>query len=458
VSGSRLVLVATDQRFASAVQSHVKKTLSQRVFPCRFGRVLNLLGPDTDGVLLLGAVSPHDTEPIRRLVQEIRLREWPPAVIVLAGEQAGPELAALDPHVQARLRWPAQADRLVALLREGQLPVQGFPGTQEQTLEEIFRHRLLAQTPALACLAPRLALAAAHDVPVLLIGETGTGKTFLARLIHECSPQPQQRFLTVACGALSPHLIQSEFFGHQAGAFTGADRSKAGKFAAASHGTLLLDEIDTLSLKQQAALLRVLETGEYEPVGGHETLVSTARLIIASNVDLEGAVRRGTFRQDLYYRLNMMAFHLPPLRERLGDIAPLTRGLVARFTFKFRKDLFAVHPDVVAALESFPWPGNVRQLENAIQHAVLLSTGPELLPGHLPPPIQEHFALCRSAGVVSEEDLAQDPELRERHLIQQVLARHDFSRAQAAHALGISRVTLYKKMRKYGLTGRPQGD
>src|SRR5262249_28298365 len=156
----------------------------------------------------------------------------------------------------------------------------------------------------------------------------------------------------------------------------------------------LLDEIDTLDLKQQAALLRVLETGEFEPVGGHETHVSTARLIAASNVDLEKAVREGTFREDLFYRLNMMAFHLPPLRERLGDIAPLARGLVARFAHKFSKDLFTVHPGVVAALESFPWPGNVRQLENAIQHAVLVSTSSELLPVHLPASIQEHFALC----------------------------------------------------------------
>jgi transcriptional regulator with PAS, ATPase and Fis domain len=151
----------------------------------------------------------------------------------------------------------------------------------------------------------------------------------------------------------------------------------------------------------------------------------------------------------------MMAFHLPPLRERLGDIAPLARGLAARFAHKFGKDLFTVHPRVVAALESFPWPGNVRQLENTIQHAVLVSTGSELLPEHLPAPIQEHFALCNGSEKNSNEASTQDPELRERCRIQQVLARHDFSRAQAAHALGISRVTLYKKMRKYGLTGRP---
>src|SRR5206468_7734519 len=147
-------------------------------------------------------------------------------------------------------------------------------------------------------------------------------------------------------------------------------------FAAVGEGTLLLDEIDTLGLEQQATLLRVIETGEFEPVGSNETQRCHARLIVASNLDLEEAAARGRFRPDLYFRLNVMSFHLPPLRERVQDIAALARGMAARFNRKFQKDLFDISPEALAALESFPWPGNIRQLENAVQQAVLVSAGP----------------------------------------------------------------------------------
>src|SRR5262249_18572848 len=157
------------------------------------------------------------------------------------------------------------------------------------------------------------------------------------------------------------------------GAFTGADRDRAGKFAAAGAGTILLDEIDALGLEQQAGLLRVIETGEDEPVGSNETELCRARIVVASNRDLEEAVAGGLMRQDLYYRLNVISFHLPPLRERVEDIAPLVRGFAARFNTKFAKGLFDLHPEALAALEAFPWPGNIRQLENFVQQAVLLS-------------------------------------------------------------------------------------
>ena len=180
----------------------------------------------------------------------------------------------------------------------------------------------------------------------------------------------------VPCGPQPANLVESAFFGHVNGAFTGADRPKVGKFEAAGNGTILLDEIDTLALEQQAGLLRVIETRRVR-AGRQQRDASTAqaRIIVASNWDLEEAVRQGKFRQDLYYRLNVMSFHLPPLRERVQDIAPLVRGMAARFNTKFRKDLFDVNPRRMDALEGFPWPGNIRQLENVVQQAVLVSSG-----------------------------------------------------------------------------------
>jgi transcriptional regulator with PAS, ATPase and Fis domain len=232
---------------------------------------------------------------------------------------------------------------------------------------------------------------------------------------------------------------------------------KVGKFAAAGDGTILLDEIDTLGLDHQANLLRVIETGEYEPVGSNETQFCRARIVAATNWNLADAVDRGTFRRDLYYRLHVLRFQLPPLRERPEDIGPLTRGMVARYGTKFGKRLFSICPDALRAIEAFPWPGNIRQLENVVQQAVLTSSGNELKLHHLSPLI-----LSRTEqGVVTLPTtngyggtLKQSRETTERANILRALEKAGQSRTRAAEILGVSRVTLYKKMKKYGLFDR----
>jgi DNA-binding NtrC family response regulator len=457
MSGSRLALVAEDPALTNAIATHLQKTLGQSALICRFDTIPDQLGPDTDGVLILASASAAGAKQVLRLVQEIAIQKWPPTILVLAGQgpDRGKHSGFLAAHVAQELRWPEDASLLAGLVRERLGRGSVFPGPEDRSLEGRIAQRLLCWTPSLLPLVDRIALAGSHDVTVLLTGETGTGKTHLARLMHESSSRKDHGFLTVPCGALAANLVESELFGHAKGAFTGADRPKVGKFAAAGNGTLLLDEIDALSLEHQAKLLRVLETGEFEPVGSNETHQCTARIIVASNWNLEEAVECGKFRQDLYYRLNVMSFHLPPLRERVRDIGPLVRGTAARFNHKFQKDLFDIHPDAMAALEAFPWPGNIRQLQNVVQQGVLLSSGPELRPCHLPQAVQEVASRVTSARAASGESLLRNRELAERNLIQRVLVNSGYSRARAAHSLGISRVTLHKKMKKYVLMDVP---
>jgi DNA-binding NtrC family response regulator len=356
-----------------------------------------------------------------------------------------------------------------------------------ESLGEILACALSPQTPSLLPLVERIALAATHDIPLLLTGETGTGKTLLARLIHQYSPRRNHPLLAVPCGAIARHLIGSELFGHTRGAFTGAARPRIGKFFKAGQGTLLLDEIDTLRLEQQALLLRTIETGEFEPLGSNKTNKCLARLIVASNIDLKAAVASGTFRPDLYYRLDVLSLHLPPLRERVEDIAPLARGMIAHFSRKFGKDVRSINAEANACLEAFPWPGNIRQLENVIQQAVLVSAGPELLARHLMQAMPHFPAVSPRTGndTAPRDHPARNPlcvnspsvtpcslgrqlgrigslrharELQERDSIRRALAMNDFMVARTATSLGISRFTLYKKMRKYDLASGSHGE
>jgi DNA-binding NtrC family response regulator len=450
-----LALLADDLRLTDAVREHLSKSLNLTSQVYSFESATERLTREYPGLLLVLASSNTDRAAVRRLVQFVSLQQWPHLFLLLEGSNDAAHWAEFDPYLARRLVWPGEAEALSRAVQDRFGKHRDPRRKSGDDPEGSLRRRLLTQTPSLLPLVERVALAARHDVTVLLTGETGTGKTYLARLIHEHSPRSAHRFLTVSCGALAANLVESEFFGHDKGAFTGADRPKVGKFAAVGRGTLLLDELDTLGLEQQAGLLRVIETGEFEPVGSTETQRCDARLIVASNVDLEQAAARGSFRIDLYFRLNVMSFHLPPLRERVQDIAPLTRAMAARFNEKFGKGLFDIRPDAMLALESFSWPGNLRQLENVIQQAVLISSGPELLLHHLPEAVRRQSNPLAELEGREGKVLEYNRELIERNIIQRALVNHGYSRSRAADSLGISRVTLYKKMKKYGLMALP---
>jgi len=292
---------------------------------------------------------------------------------------------------------------------------------------------------------------APRDVTLLLVGETGTGKTTLAKIVHELSPRRGQPFHNVACGALPPDLIESDLFGHSRGAFTGAERNKIGRFKAAGRGTLLLDEIDVLGPKEQVKLLRVIETGEYEPVGTTETRASEARLIVASNVDLETCVEKRQFRSDLYFRLNVLQFRLPPLRERAIDIIPLAVQFIQECCERHALKIRRVDCEFLACLKRYSWPGNLRELKNQVQRAALFNRSGRLTVDDLNETIRRGFG----RGAVDDETraltLAERVARTERQILEEELRLHDDCRTTTARSLGISRVGLYKKMKRHGM-------
>jgi two-component system response regulator AtoC len=309
---------------------------------------------------------------------------------------------------------------------------------------------------------------------VLIVGETGTGKELVARAIHDLSPRYSGPYIRVNCGALTESLLESELFGHVKGSFTGAVDNRTGRFEAAHTGSIFLDEINSTSPKLQVKLLRVLQEGEFERVGDTNTKKVDTRIVAATNRDLLDEIEAGRFREDLYYRLNVVPIYLPPLRERREDIPTLVEFFLRRYAEQNRRDVRRVHPEAMRLLREHDWPGNVRELQNYVERAVILGDGPELTVEHLPPQLRgvatprpirarggDLAALTAELvrlGVRAAGPNATDLHTRivgqvERELIQQVLQSCERVQIKAAARLGINRNTLHKKLAELRLEG-----
>lgn len=347
----------------------------------------------------------------------------------------------------------------------GKMPIITFPDPQKVSLS-IRASALVFADPASQALLSLIERIAPSDATAFIQGETGTGKELVARHLHDLSPRRNGPFAAINCGAFSETLVESELFGYERGAFTGAVGSKVGWFESANGGTLFLDEIGDLPLSTQVKLLRVLQEREIVRVGSRKPTPIDVRLVAATNVDLEEAVRAGRFREDLYYRINVVPIQLVPLRDRPGDILPLARHFISTYRNRLQTDEPELLPETIAALHAYPWPGNIRELENVIHRALLVCDGSALRPSHLhlpaiaasnatterrDSPVTEFCTLERTLESLYEKEPEGLYDLVNKALIVGAYVHCRENQVQTARLLGISRNVLRTHLKHFGL-------
>ena len=386
-----------------------------------------------------------------KVVEDTRARQPDCPVLVITAH------ASVDSAVEAMrlgafhyLQKPLSVDAILMevekALEHGQV-LRERTRLRERLSAEQGLGRILGRSPAISRMHAMIREVAATDSTVLVTGETGTGKELVANALHYEGPRAGGPLVKVNCAALSETLLESELFGHEKGAFTGADRRRAGRFERADGGTLFLDEISEMGAHVQAKLLRVLQGAAFERVGGDEAIRPDVRLVAATNRDPEEAVEQGKIRKDLFYRLNIVRIEVPPLRDRREDVPLLVEHFVSRYAAKHGKRLSAVSDEALAVLKAHDWPGNVRELENCVERSVILARGETIEKRDLPPP------LCGSSvrtPVVGGEDAFNLQEV-ERSTILRALDNTGWNKARAAEKLGIFPSSLYKKMKRFGI-------
>ncbi len=386
-----------------------------------------------EGLDLLGRIQEYDA----------RL----PVIVMTAWGNIGLAVESIKRGARDFIQKPWENDRLLSLIRVHAELRQALRRARQLELENRLLRaegmpEFIASAPAMHPVLELIAQVGPSDANVLITGEHGTGKEIVARLLHAASPRSRMALVTVNAGGLPEGTFESEIFGHVKGAFTDARADRIGRFELANGGTLFLDEIANVPLRQQAKLLRVLETGELERVGSSQTRRVDVRVLCATNARLDEEAKAGNFREDLLFRINTVEIHLPALRDRREDIPLLAAHFLNRNRARYRKQVIGFAPAAMQQLMQYPWPGNVRELEHTVERAVLLSRGEEIEAANL--------AISTSrAAATSFENMSIDEV--ESLLIRKVLRRCDGNISQAAEALGLSRAALYRRIEKYGI-------
>jgi two-component system NtrC family response regulator len=396
--------------------------------------------PRMDGLAFL--------EEVRREVGEI------PFVVLTAFATVETALAAMKAGAFDYLMKPFKNDEILLVVEKalGHARLQTENQALRRQLERSSERELLGESRAIRKLLDDIARVAPARVSVLITGESGTGKELVARTLHRSSPRRQGPLVTINCAALTESLLESELFGHERGAFTGAQERKRGLLEVADGGTLLLDEIGEFPLLLQPRLLRVLQERKFRRVGGTAEIESDVRIVAATNRDLPAMIAAGAFREDLYYRLNVVNLEAPPLRRRSEDIPLLARHFLQRFGSELGRRISAIAPEVIEILQAHAWPGNVRELRNIIERGALFCTGDILLPEHLPESLPRRTPSPENAVVPKlGRPLPELLDEIEAGLIHKALLQARGIQAQAAELLGISRSNLQYKLKKYGV-------
>jgi two-component system response regulator HydG len=397
--------------------------------------LLDLVMPDLDGLETLKKIKSVDNDC---------------EVIIITGYGSIPTaVEAMKAGAFHFLSKPFAPDDLRTVitraLEKRRLNMENLYLRQELTSKD-GRRTVVFQSEAMARIIEMVSRVAGTDSTVLITGESGTGKSIIARQIHRLSSRAKRPFITVDCGTLVETLFESELFGHVKGAFTGADANKVGKFEMAQHGTLFFDEISNISLEVQAKLLRAVEERKVVKVGSHRVITVDVRLVAATNRDLTEAIKEGSFRGDLFYRLNVVSLHIPPLRERKEDIPLLVDHFLQKYNSRIHKQsnqIKGVSPEAMEVFLHHDWPGNVRELENTVERLVVLSTGPYLEP--------EDLAYAGLFLAPPPESTALDLKDLEREHIRRTLQKFGGHKSETARALGIDRKTLREKLKRYNL-------
>jgi len=452
------VLIIDDEE---SIRSSLKMTLEYKDYECVLAANgeagLKIAERENPDVVFLDIKMPQmdGMEVLKRL----KAADPSPPVVMISGHAdvatafEASKLGAFD-----FIEKPLESDRVLLVVRnaveQGRLrkKVAGFKEN------EVGRYRMVGVSGVLDQVREAVGRAAPTNATVLIIGESGAGKELVARAIHRNSLRKDEEFVQVNCAAIPEELIESELFGHEKGSFTGATEKQIGKFELAHKGTIFLDEVGDMSLRTQAKVLRVLQEGEVERIGSQKTIQVDVRVIAATNKDLEEAIEKGDFREDLYFRLSVIPIRVPPLRERSEDIPPLVEHFLAQFSAENNIRRKTVSPEAMAVLKRHPWRGNVRELKNTIERLMIMAPQEEITPEHLADVLRRPAEGAASGATAEAPGSLKDfKESAERAFLVQKLRESRWNISATAAAIGTPRSNLYKKLEHYGISQEKDG-